>query len=166
MSAEKLLSELYCSEKDLEGSGTNPHFDIPPLGTSEEPSHLRKNQKKSHSRPLQLIFFILLCSCLPLIWLLRPCSPEDVADSFPDYHLVKHSAPVPAATPSSAVLEVFQVYQPVLTPKGVTDETAADNGVEETTTIASTSEATSCKVLLMDHSFGYSYGMPFIGMSS
>ncbi|PQE32129.1 Peptide-N4-(N-acetyl-beta-glucosaminyl)asparagine amidase A protein [Rutstroemia sp. NJR-2017a WRK4] len=163
MSAEKLLKEPYGSEKDLEGSGANLHFDIPPLGTSEDPSHLRTNQKISPSRKLQLIFFALLCCCLPFLWLLRPCSPEDVTDSYPDYHLVKHSAPVPAATPSSAVLEVFQVYQPVLTPKGVTDETAIDNGVEETTTIASTSEATSCKVLLMDHSFGYSYGMPFIG---
>ncbi|EFX04402.1 asparagine amidase a [Grosmannia clavigera kw1407] len=42
---------------------------------------------------------------------------------------------------SAAVLENFQVAQPVLTPEG----------------------ATSCSVVLMDHVFGYSYGVPFVG---
>jgi len=61
------------------------------------------------------------------------------------------------------VLEVFQVYQPVLTPSGVTDQTISSNGEEDTITIASAPSASSCKVLLMDHVFGYSYGMPFVG---
>lgn len=112
------------------------------------------------------IFLLILFSCgLSLIWLLRSCFLEDVVDPSPKSTLVRYSAaPVPSATPTSAVLEVFQVYQPVLIPPGVSDETASYDGVEATSIIASTNVATSCKVVLMEHTFGYSYGIPFVGM--
>lgn len=48
---------------------------------------------------------------------------------------------------ASALLNDFQVYEPVLTPTGSSNQ----YGCIYTT-------------LLMDHSFGYSYGMPFVGI--
>ncbi|KAA8571516.1 hypothetical protein MFRU_016g00090 [Monilinia fructicola] len=113
------------------------------------------------------IFFLALLSCasgLFLIWVLRPYFSKDVLHPLPRSNLIKYSAtPTASAIPSSAVLEVFQVYQPVLIPPGVADETASYNGVEETAIIASTNDATSCKVVLMEYTFGNSYGIPFVG---
>ena len=55
------------------------------------------------------------------------------------------------------LLECFQVAQPVLGPEGLTPswgrETPVGYGQGE------------CEVLLMEHSFGASYGQPFVGMS-
>lgn len=81
----------------------------------------------------------------------------------PPASLVKYQAT--GSTTSTVVLEVFQVYQPVLTPSGATDETTASDGSGNTTTISSAAAASSCEVLLMDHHFAYSYGEPYVGMS-
>ena len=75
------------------------------------------------------------------------------------FRLVKEA--ISAST--SGVTEDFQVYQPVFTPSGVTDETTQANGSENTTTIAQTNTSSSCQVVLMQHSFAYSYGVPFVG---
>lgn len=68
-----------------------------------------------------------------------------------------------AAATSTGVLEVFQVYPPVLTPDGVTDETILSDRSGNTTVFDSTAAATTCQVLLMDFSFGNTYGNPFVG---
>jgi hypothetical protein len=67
-------------------------------------------------------------------------------------------------SPSSPVLEVFQVYQPVLAPSGPTDQTIESDGFSNTTAIGSTETVSSCTQLLMEYSFGFSYGHPFVGM--
>lgn len=59
---------------------------------------------------------------------------------------------------STPVLDVFQVHSPVLTPSGYTSD---DYSFLPHSKIASD----SCDVLLMTHSFGYSYNKPFIGKS-
>lgn len=55
------------------------------------------------------------------------------------------------------LLECLQVAQPVLGPEGPTPswgrETPVGDGQGE------------CETLLMEHSFGASYGQPFVGMS-
>jgi hypothetical protein len=102
--------------------------------------------------------FLLLSDCMP-----RPRWGADVLSAtISKSHLEKHAAPTPSAT--SSVLDVFQVYQPVLTPEGATDETILVDGSESTTSLASASSGASCQVLLMDHVFAYSYGEPFVGM--
>ena len=114
------------------------------------------------------------CS-IALIWLLRACyfakpGNEEAETPSAGFELVKYQAPAaaaaaaPAATPSTGILNVFQVYQPVLTPSGATDETTLSDGKDTATTIAPTSSESSCQVLLMDHSFQFSYGKPFVGM--
>lgn len=140
------------------------HVDFRLIGTNHELG----NRKIKFIKNIKIYLTILLSCGLSLIWFARSYSSEIVSDTLPKSHLVKYSAtPAASATPSSAVLEVFQVYQPVLIPPGVTDETTSRNGVEETSIIASTNDdATSCKVLLMEHTFGYSYGIPFVGMKS
>jgi hypothetical protein len=65
---------------------------------------------------------------------------------------------------SSPVLEVFQVYQPVLAPSGPTDQTIDSNGSSNTTIIGYAETSVSCTKLLMKYSFGFSYGHPFVGM--
>jgi hypothetical protein len=65
---------------------------------------------------------------------------------------------------SSPVLEVFQVYQPVLAPSGPIDQTIDSNGSSNTTTIGYAETSVGCTKLLMEYSFGFSYGHPFVGM--
>ncbi|TEY31814.1 hypothetical protein BOTCAL_0774g00020 [Botryotinia calthae] len=151
-------------------AGTEDLFDS--KGETHVGGHLRPidadcepvNKNRKTTKNIKLFLLILFSCGLSLIWLLRSCSLEDVVDVSPKSNLIKYSAaPAPSATPTSAVLEVFQVYQPVLIPPGVSDETASYNGAEETSIIASTNVATSCKVVLMEHTFGYSYGIPFVG---
>jgi hypothetical protein len=112
---------------------------------------------------------VFVGSCIALGWLLGDCARAESwkgRDSRPATyeHLVKYAAAASStnSTPSG-LLDVFQVYQPVLTPKGVTDETVSANGQENTTAIASPSSSSSCEVLLMEHDFAYSYGLPFVG---
>ncbi|CZR59558.1 related to peptide-n4-(n-acetyl-beta-d-glucosaminyl) asparaginase amidase N [Phialocephala subalpina] len=122
------------------------------------------------STGLKSLLFAMLSSCLLLALLLGQCLPTTIKkwqieeSSVASFDLVKDAVPIASATPSStAVLEVFQVYQPVLTPSGATDETLTAAGDENTTTIAQSGAASSCQVTLMVHSFGYSYGIPFVG---
>jgi hypothetical protein len=111
----------------------------------------------------QLLLAVIVISCISLVWTLHDCLPakklynEDSVSS--TFHLVKDAV---SASPSG-VLEDFQVYQPVFTPSGATDETTTDSGLENTTTIAQTTATSSCQVLLMNHSFAFSYGIPFVG---
>jgi hypothetical protein len=61
------------------------------------------------------------------------------------------------------VLECFQVAEPILTPNGASYQSSADNGSTVTTQITNGPPQGACTVLLMDHSFGNSYGAPFVG---
>ncbi|KAK2000289.1 hypothetical protein LX36DRAFT_603471 [Colletotrichum falcatum] len=59
-------------------------------------------------------------------------------------------------------LECFQVAQPVLGPHGpVYQEVAPSNGDDGKETYPA--DLTGCRVQLMDHSFGLSFGKPFVG---
>lgn len=145
----------------------------------EKQSLLTATDKEQHRKNLlpgcvpKLFIVLVLGSFLPLLWmlhgLLHDCMPvhkfatEQVDDKIVSttFHLVKN-----AISATTGVLETFQVYQPVFTPSGAIDETTSPSGFGITTTIAQTAPSTSCSVVLMDHSFGYSYGMPFVGKST
>lgn len=125
----------------------------------------RRTSKLIWDRPLLLSF----AACCIGFWIFSDFLVAGHGDqhgvSSASLDLARNAARTPAATPSSSVLECFQVYQPVLFPSGAVDETLASDGLENTTTIAPTTPASSCEVLLMDHSFGFSYGIPFVGLS-
>lgn len=134
----------------------------PFLKTEPHPSPRGDTGRRSKA-----VFLTFIGCCVALIWRLNNYLPtiswtED-GKLEAGFELVKCQAPAPSATAPNGVLEVFQVYQPVLTPSEAADETTFSNGTENSTTIASTESASSCEVVLMVHSFGYSYGMPFIG---
>ena len=126
---------------------------------------------RNFSSRRKFLSLVFVGCCLGLGWLLSDCMPANNAwkeqpETHPAAyeHLVKYTAAASSATPTpTGVLEVFQVYQPVLTPQGATDETVLSDGQENTTSIAPASSS-SCEVLLMDHIFAYSYGIPFVGM--
>ena len=118
---------------------------------------------------MEIHFTAVIGSCLGLGWLLNDClstySVQEMETTSPTFELVRYATVAPAATPTpTGILEVFQVYQPVLTPQGATDETVLSDGAENTTTIAAAASPSSCEVLLMDYAFGNSYGAPFVGM--
>jgi len=79
--------------------------------------------------------------------------------------LIKHAADV-----SAPLLQVFQVYPPVLTisPGGTLELTDGGDTTTTTTTTASVALANtntaSCSETLVVHSFAYSYGQPYIGV--
>lgn len=64
---------------------------------------------------------------------------------------------------SRATLEVFQVHQPVLMidPE---QQVSADKGTSSTSGTSPPTLEPDCELLLMNHSFGNSYGHPFVGM--
>lgn len=69
-----------------------------------------------------------------------------------------------ARAPEKTVLECFQVAQPVLTPDGATYfPPASGEGSSAGSEKESPSAKESCTVLLMEHTFGWSYDKPFIG---
>lgn len=118
----------------------------------------------------QLFLFVALI--IVFIVLFRDC-PQDEPEFKPvtrtttAARLWKNAA-TPSSTPTplpSGVLECFQVHQPVLTPSGLTDDRVSSDGSSGTTSvIAPTDPKPSCSLLLMQHSFAYSYGIPFVGM--
>jgi hypothetical protein len=125
-------------------------------------------RRKSRDR-WKVISLVFIGCCLGLGWLLNDCLPthsvQELEQAHPTFELVKYAAASTSAIPTpTGVLEVFQVYQPVLTPQGATDETVLSDGAENTTTIAAAASSGNCEVLLMDHVFAYSYGIPFVGM--
>ena len=65
-----------------------------------------------------------------------------------------------AATP---LLQVFQVYPPVLTP--TSQDSALSYGSPQIPATLAHGTISGCVIeqVLMEHSFGYSYGMPFVG---
>jgi hypothetical protein len=84
----------------------------------------------------------------------------------PDAFIRANAATTTSSAPASTstVTVDFQVCQPVLTPSGPTDETTESNGQSTTGVIQpGAAAAASCEVLLMEHSFAYSYGIPFVG---
>jgi hypothetical protein len=130
------------------------------LAFSEKRQALRRPFSSSF---IKLLFISIVGSCIAVIWILHDCTPasrlRDEGFTSSIFHLVKGAA----SASTSGVLEVFQVYQPVFTPSGATDETTSDNRSENTTAIAQIAATMSCQVLLMEHSFAYSYGLPFVG---
>jgi hypothetical protein len=59
---------------------------------------------------------------------------------------------------SAAVLEVFQVEPPVLTPAGLTNGTGNPYAVN-----GATGQGCVVQQVLVQHVFGYSYGVPYVG---
>jgi hypothetical protein len=70
-----------------------------------------------------------------------------------------------ADTSTSPVLECFQVSQPVLTPPSLSNEIVLTDGSEKAAAEAVMKPSSGCvmTLLLMEHSFGWSYGHPFVG---
>ncbi len=155
VAARRSFQRDWATEKDLRAIKT----DVP-----------RSHRLLTPNITLKAWLFAFVGSCLALTWLLHDSLPTTEWDyhqpPLPTFDLVKNAVPAPSATPYSSVLECFQVYQPVLTPSGATDETVLGNGSENTTTIAEIETNNSCDVVLMVHSFGLSYGKPFVGMYS
>lgn len=129
---------------------------------SREPSMWNENR-------IRILALAVVTGCVGLFFLFSGCMPRLGRSVVPGSttiskpQLERYAAPLPSAT--SSVLDVFQVYQPVLTPNGATDETTLGDGSENTTSLASASSGASCQVLLMDHVFAFSYGAPFVGKS-
>lgn len=127
--------------------------------------------RTTRRRRVQLCAFIFAGCCLSVFWILMNYLPDshrkfgtthEISTNVANFDLVKYQAPSP--TPSATgVLECFQVYQPVLTSSGATDETVFTDGLENTTTIDPVTSKSSCQVVLMQHDFAFSYGIPFVG---
>ncbi len=154
------------------------HQSLSDVDVTEQLNHRRSYlaarwQLVSQSLKLQL-FLVIGCTfaLILTVWSFSRCplpAETPVLQSQLSYRnnvqaAVVATTPTSSASPSStAVLEVFQVYQPVLTPEGPTAETISSDGSLNTTTIEPTGNADSCTKLLMEYSFGFSYGRPFVG---
>lgn len=129
---------------------------------------IRKTARNACLLVLVLIFgyLVYLKSTLdqpPLIEAISEIG-ESTFDLVKDDEPTLTSIPIVSATPQSPFLEVFQVYQPVLTPEGVVDSTINSTGSAETGAIDVSTVATSCSQVLMVHDFAFSFGLPFVGM--
>jgi len=159
-------SELLACE-DLEDGATAGFRDR----ITEKGGLLSPNERgtAAHRRYLpfgciaKLLYAVILASCVALVLMLNDCLPsKGLPRENPDSSTIRLVKDAVSAT-TAGVTEDFQVYQPVFTPSGATDETTLSNGSENTTTIAQTNATGSCQVLLMQHTFAFSYGIPFVG---
>lgn len=75
----------------------------------------------------------------------------------------RQAPPTSSAAAAPTVLECFQVAPPVLTPHGASYQAAESDGSEVFLNTGGSTSGEACTVLLMEHSFAWSYGMPFIG---
>jgi hypothetical protein len=111
----------------------------------------------------KIMFAVVAASCIALVWILQDCLPSK---SSPHQNLVSSTFRLvkdAVSASTSGVTIDFQVYQPVYTPSGARAETTQANGSENTTVVAQTNATSSCQVLLMQHTFAFSYGLPFVG---
>lgn len=131
----------------------------------------RTSRLPSIRNMIRFTFFVAFSTLVGYLLLLY--SAEDGRDAMEIVmkpNLVKKDGPtittipLTSATPQSPFQEVFQVYQPVLTPQGVIDSTINSTGSSETSLIDATTVATSCSQVLMVHDFAFSFGLPFVGM--
>ncbi|KAI0842439.1 hypothetical protein F5Y06DRAFT_127636 [Hypoxylon sp. FL0890] len=107
---------------------------------------------------LGLLSFIWLARIESGCWLLASPSLKQVIRS--ELEQLQVSPTTISSTDSRAVLECFQVAQPVLGPNGPISQSMVSN---EGVTTGQASPDDPCSVLLMDHVFGFSYGKPFVG---
>lgn len=150
----------------------------PPTRSSPQSAKCCFPKQTYFANPLQLLTTIFFGCFVAAIWLL---SWLDMTDSLaaglsapePEYNfdLIKDSTTAPVASASTApILQVFQVHPPVLTPSGIvesvsrSDSASVARNASASTVIATTAANASCDVLLMNYSFGYSYGKPFVGV--
>ncbi|CAG8972435.1 hypothetical protein HYALB_00001124 [Hymenoscyphus albidus] len=146
---------------------TTPFPSYTQEGTSVSHLHITPPQGKRPGSCKLLASTIAGC-CVALLWVFGGCytfgNSKGIAPSpFANYNLVKNAVHAVIAAPNSAVLECFQVYPPVLFPSGAINSTVSSDGLKSTPIIATVDTTSSCQVLLMDQSFGYSYGIPFVG---
>ncbi|KAK2625122.1 hypothetical protein QTJ16_005491 [Diplocarpon rosae] len=153
-------------------AGASKHFAYSRSEKGAPPATTRVAASRGlYSRPVYSIrgsVLAVLASSALLFWLLADCTEAldlgTVENSSRTPGLVRDAVQKPSATPTpSGSLEVFQVYQPVITPGGITDETALADRSGTTTFSAQKAATSSCELLLMEHSFGFSYGIPFVG---
>lgn len=102
--------------------------------------------------------FLFLLSFLIVGGIVTPCSASVLHEA----SLQLGVARTYARAVSNAVLEVFQVYPPVLTvtPGGILEIT---DGSSNASIDVIPSRQPTCQETLVVHSFGLSYGMPYVG---
>jgi hypothetical protein len=116
----------------------------------------------------------LLVACLLALFFLERQSHHwygtsiltDISDVLQPQHYQdghRDSGASSSANTSRAPLQCFQVHQPIWTPSGWTTQTKSKHEDCSATSDAASYGSESCSVLLMEHSFGFSYGHPFIG---
>jgi hypothetical protein len=120
---------------------------------------------------IQLLFICLLFLTLRIIFRGLSARKETPATSTtgtePNVAKRAISSTSSAVTATSTGLEnVFMVYPPVFGPSGAIDEVITSSGEESGVIEGSSTTSESCQVLLMQYGFAYSYGAPFVGISS
>lgn len=107
----------------------------------------------------------MLATVSILFWLLMASDCSFLGGDWIATDIAVRSLPVHARAAASTVLEVFQVYPPVLTlsPAGVLEIT---DGSSNASVDVIDSQKPSCQETLVVHSFGYSYGKPYVGQHS
>lgn len=101
--------------------------------------------------PIRSLIAPLAVSALSLASLISAKQLQSHHKSRPNVHFHVDDTPSLAARATAnttAVLDVFQVYDPVVLPASTSYGACADE-----------------TILLMDHKFGYSYGEPYVGKS-
>lgn len=180
MSSLPTMSQLAPGQSIHSGGGRRTAVATPSrtaekhvLTQPETSSRQRKGISSATTLPVILLSFLGLGGILILLKQAfsssgyRPAGEparSHLPVGLPRIHVERASAPPGTTTTSppraspTAILEVFQVYQPVLIPNNNNSD-----GVSNPTVPTVGGTAANCQVLLMQHSFGQSYGVPFVG---
>lgn len=149
--------------------------DSQPISTHDflasKPSSSSSGTDVSRRKWARPVTFLVVGCCVTLLWAFSDClfseSWFNKEASIASYSLVKDDVSAStAAEASRGVLECLQVHQPVLLPSKPNGQTISSSGTGDTSLAVASEAASSCQVLLMEHQFAFSYGLPFIGMYS
>ena len=112
------------------------------------------------ARFIKALIAMLAIAILSLLFSIP--APSCSVDRLAGTSYVAHFLPHQARAVASHLLEVFQVYPPVLTvtPSGVLEIT---DGSSNATVKVVDSDRPTCQDVLAVHSFAFSYGKPFVG---
>ena len=112
--------------------------------------------------PLKTVLTVVGITLLALLWLTGRCSLP-IRVSYPANIAPAESAQVYARGLTSSLLEVFQIYPPVLTVAPGGGALELTDGSSNASVEIVDADRSTCQEVLVVHSFAFSYGQPFIG---
>lgn len=151
--------EQHCHDHAGKSVMRQTNFQVNLLPNHQQHGYTDARLKRGNTSKILLTVLLLACLSAFTASRYRQCtpSPDDAIIEPPTVALTRY-----AAATTQPLLEVFQVYPPVLTISSNETLELTDGSTNDSIAVASSSKPT-CEETLVVYSFAYSYGHPFVG---